>query len=102
MAGARGLVNKKRLAALHDMPCCVCHKFGMVQTSPTTAHHVICGRFSQKKASDDETIPLCDDHHQGMWGNDPAKLAIHKGKESWVREYGEDTEYLEWTDEQLA
>jgi hypothetical protein len=50
-------------------------------------HHVICGRYSQQKASDFDTIPLCFECHLGPKG-------IHAGKETWVALNGPDTDFL--------
>lgn len=83
------------LAALRELPCCICRGWGMVQMSPTQAHHTICGRTPGRKTPDRQAIPLCEDHHQGLWGNDPSKLAIHKCKKTWVAEYGPDTEFID-------
>lgn len=55
-----GYKDKKRLAALHELPCGVCESGE--QTTRTEAHHLIgCG--IGKKASDLLTIPLCRNHH---------------------------------------
>ncbi len=89
------------LVAVRRRRCCVCEKFGLVQTSPTEAHHPICGRYSTQKAPDRDALPLCCDHHQGLrFDRDRTKLAIHQGKASWVEAYGPDTDYIEPT--QLA
>lgn len=74
---------KRHMMMVKMLPCVICGK-----PPPSDAHHVICDRYSQSKASDYETIPLCKDHHQ--WGDD----AIHNGKESWVARYGKDYDYL--------
>ena len=74
------------LDAVRRLPCCICGRM------PVEAHHVICGRFSRKKAPDRKAIPLCDGHHQGKW--DTTELAIHKNKKAWVEAYGPDTDYI--------
>ena len=71
------------LARVHDLPCCICRAFGERQTSPTQAHHVIMGRFSQRKTPDRMAIPLCYDHHQGRKG-------IHPYPAWWAETYGND------------
>ena len=68
------------------MRCCVCQRFGEVQNSPTTAHHPIHDRYSTRKRSDGEAIPLCEGHHQGLWDN--SKIAIHKEPKLWQETYG--------------
>ena len=86
----RGKAGKDHMAKVASLPCVICGYW------PVQVHHVICGRFSQAKASDFQTIPLCPQHHTD--GPD----AIHNGKESWVEKYGEDTDYLKRVDEMLA
>lgn len=86
------------LSAIHRLPCCICRKDGLPQTSPTQAHHTICGRYSGKKTPDRDAIPLCMDHHQGMrHDRDRSKLAIHQSKAAWVAAHGPDTDYIEAT-----
>jgi len=89
------MTGKEYMAAVALLPCCVCDKFGMQQTSRTQVHHCFHGRFSSKKASDFDTIPLCEGHHQGMI--DVSKLAIHREKKTWLEHYGPDTGYIEQT-----
>ena len=76
---------------LHNMPCIICSTFGEIQLSPTQAHHVICGRFSNRKTPDEKAIPLCEGHHQGNF--DKSKVAIHRERAKWVALYGPDTLY---------
>lgn len=96
------MTDKEYLAAIHSLPCCVCEAFGMVQTSPTEAHHCICGRYSTKRVPDRQAIPLCMCHHQGLrHDRDRAKLAIHQGKASWVEAYGPDTDYIAATQDRI-
>jgi hypothetical protein len=79
------------LAAVRGLPCCVCERFGLVQTSQTTAHHTKCGRHSQAKTPDREAIPLCDCHHQGLrHDRDRSKIAFESEMKRWVAAYGED------------
>jgi hypothetical protein len=77
-AGLRYMGRVKRL------PCVCCG------ATPTSAHHCISGRYSQAKASDYDTIPLCYEHHQGATG-------IHANKAAWEETYGRDTDYLDVT-----
>lgn len=88
------------LARVRGLPCCICEAFGMVQISPTTAHHPIHGRYGTRKAHDYAAIPLCDGHHQGTF--DTSKLAIHRGKQTWANAYGLDTDYIEVTQDKLG
>ncbi len=86
------------LARVRQLRCVVCVAFGEQQFSPTHAHHVIHGRFSQRKTPDCMAIPLCQDHHQ-TGGN--GKSALHHSPAKWKRLYGEDHEYIAITQDQL-
>lgn len=77
------------LARVAQLPCVICG------ARPVHVHHCISERFSQRKASDCETIPLCHDHHQGRNG-------IHTSKRAWERENGFDYEFLAVVADQLA
>lgn len=88
------------LAAVRALPCCICGTWGMQQYSHTTAHHPICGRYSQRKVADVLAIPLCDGHHQGNF--DGSKIAIHRERAAWVAAYGPDTDWIAGTQDQLA
>jgi hypothetical protein len=70
------------MARVKQLPCVVCHRPG-----PSAVHHCICGRFSQAKAGDFQTIPLCWECHQGPQG-------IHASKDAWVEANGPDTDFL--------
>lgn len=63
---------KRHMAAVAQLACLVCGRYGV------QVHHCIHGRFSQTKASDFDTLPLCADHHD----------ELHAGKESWFRRRG--------------
>ena len=90
------LKDAAHLAAVHQLPCCVCEAFGLTQQTKTTAHHVIHGRHGHRKTPDGAAIPLCDCHHQGSnFAN--GYLAIHEGKETWREAYGNDHDYSEPT-----
>jgi len=78
------------LARVAELPCIVCEAYGEPQRTPTTVHHVIHGRFSQRKTPDRMAIPLCADHHQ-LGGN--GKVALHNEPTKWKRLYGEDHTY---------
>lgn len=87
--------DPKHLARVAELPCCICEAFGGPQIGRTFVHHCIHDRYSQAKASDRETIPLCYDHHQGARG-------IHTNKSAWRQEYGADHEYIAATLDKLA
>ena len=81
---------KAHLARVKALPCVVCHRPG-----PSDAHHVFCGRYGNRKASDFETIPLCKDCHQGPHG-------IHTAKAAWIAVNGNDFDFLPVVDDMLA
>lgn len=87
------------LARVRELPCCICEAFGEPQMTPTTAHHVIHGRFSQRKTPDRMAVPLCADHHQ-IGGN--GKVALHSEPTRWKRLYGEDHTYTAATQDKLG
>jgi hypothetical protein len=73
--------GKAHMAKVAKFPCVICG------ARPVEVHHVISGRYSQRKASDLDTIPLCWNHHQGPEG-------IHTDKALWEAKHGPDTGYL--------
>ena len=66
------------LARVRELQCVIC------QRTPCEAHHPIHGRYSQRKASDTDAIPLCADHHR----------ELHHSPTAWKRQHGLDTDYL--------
>lgn len=83
--------DPKYLSWLHEQPCIICEMHAEPQNSPTQAHHVIHGRYSNAKTPDGCAIPLCDGHHQGMF--DTTKIALHREPAKWKEAYGLDYEY---------
>ena len=81
----------KYLDYIRSLPCIICQEHHEPQNSVTTAHHTIHDRFSTKKTSDYDAIPLCEGHHQGLW--DLSKIAIHKEPQLWRIKYGADYSY---------
>lgn len=80
-ASADGKAGALFMAKVARLPCVICGAF------PVQVHHVICGRFGSRKASDFDTIPLCHAHHLGPDG-------IHANKAAWVARHGDDRDYL--------
>lgn len=76
--------RKKRFNALSEHGCCICRR-------PTEIHHLLGLRYSgmSQKAKDEETIPLCVDHHRGAQG------IHHMGMKEWESVYGEQAYHLE-------
>lgn len=87
------------LARIRELPCCICEAFGEEQTTLTQAHHTFHDRFSRSKVDDALAIPLCDGHHLG--NRDTSKLAIHREKARWRKEYGADTDYIAETQDKI-
>ncbi len=81
--------GRRHMARVATLPCVCCG------ATAVEVHHCICGRFSQRKASDMDTIPLCYRHHRGPDG-------IHTRREWWVETYGPDTDYIAVVADQLA
>lgn len=74
--------DKKHLTHIASLPCVICGYW------PVEVHHCISDRYSQRKAPDSETIPLCYNHHRGPEG-------IHTSKERWEAEHGKDYSFLD-------
>ena len=91
---------KTRSKQIHNTPCMICHKYGMEQLSRTAEHHWIMGRFKGTRTPDEEMLPLCEGHHQGL--RDTSKIAIHKEPDKWRKEYGRDKDWLEYANELIA
>lgn len=90
------------LAAVHELPCCICINFGMQQFSKTQAHHTKSGRYSNARTPDRQAIPLCKCHHQGLqFDRDKSKVAYHQGQREWERLYGPDTDYIAATQDAI-
>jgi hypothetical protein len=73
--------GKLHMAKVARLPCMICFN------PQVEVHHCISERFSQRKAWDTETIPLCVNHHRGPDG-------IHTNKAAWEEKYGLDKDYL--------
>ena len=83
--------NERFLQSIRSRRCIICKTFNEVQMSATTAHHPIHDRYSTRKRSDLDAIPLCEGHHQGLW--DSSKVAIHRQPKLWRELYGPDYSY---------
>lgn len=91
-ASEAGKAALEHMAQVKLLPCVVCGKPG-----PSDVHHCIHGRYSARRASDFETIPLCVECHRY-----PYPLAIHSGKQSWLQRNGPDYEFLPVVAEMLG
>lgn len=83
--------GKRHMRRVAQLPCICCGRPG-----PNEVHHVISGRFGQRRSSDFETIPLCPAHHR------LGPLAIHSSKRAWESEWGMDFDYLPLVADMLA
>lgn len=83
--------DRAHLAAVAALPCVICWKPG-----PSEVHHVICGRYSQRRAPHTQTIPLCAECHR------IGPNAIHENKTAWVERNGADHEFLPLVADMLA
>lgn len=81
--------DEAHLARIRKLPCCVCG-------NKSVPHHIRDGSAGAgQKASDYETIPLCDYHHTGAQG-------FHIiGRETWEKVYGLQRDHLKNTLELL-
>ncbi len=83
---ARGTVDAKRwMALVAQLPCVICGRFGV------QVHHCRHGRFSQSRASDYDTIPLCE----------PCHRELESASKTWVARHGPDNSFLERVREQV-
>lgn len=80
---------KAHMAQVSHLACVCCG------SRPVHVHHVISGRFGQRKASDFETIPLCP------WDHMDGPESIHRNKAAFERLYGPDTGFLPLVKEML-
>ena len=78
-------LGREHMGWVAKIPCVICKCW------PVEVHHVIHDRFSQARASDFDTIPLCPDHHR----------ELHAGKATWRKKHGADYEYLPWVREEV-
>lgn len=86
------------IAKVHGLPCCICDGWGMVQTTPTAAHHCKDGWHEAGRSPDSWAIPLCRCHHQGDLATcDKSKVAYHRQKKTWRSLYGPDSHFIDPT-----
>ena len=82
MTAARAREGKAHMARVAQLGCVICG------ARPVECHHCFHGRYSQRKASDFDVIPLCPRHHR--LGSE----AIHADKAAWLDRWGPDHGYL--------
>lgn len=89
--------DRTRLNALSELGCIVCRNLGHGPT-PSEVHHLIGHQFKglSQRASHQQTIPLCPEHHRGNQG-------IHgMGRRAWEAVYGDQSDLLEQTNQELS
>ena len=95
----KAIKDAKYIECVKQLPCVICEAYGEPYgQAPSDAHHPICGRYSGAKVSDYMAIPLCKSHHQS---GEHGKVAIHLGKATWVKLYGNDIDYIEVTQDRV-
>jgi hypothetical protein len=82
--------RKARFNALSEIGCILCQR-------PAEIHHLIGLKYRGmgKKASDENTIPLCVDHHRGEQG------IHHIGQKTWESTYGTQDILLDMTNKYI-
>jgi hypothetical protein len=92
------------LARVRSLPCIICEAYGMVQNSPTEAHHAKSGRYGQAKSPDRMAISLCHSHHHKLrsYVGDADKIGFHNNQAEWERRYGPDTDWIAATMDKLG
>ncbi len=96
--------DPERLAKVRRLPCIVCRREGLLQRTPTEAHHLKRkpdgGRWgASQKAPDRFTIPLCFDHHWNGSRQTPPFRPISLAQ--FEELHGSELELLEETDRLL-
>ena len=91
--------KKFRFIKIAELGCIVCREFYGV-FSPALIHHLIGLEFRSigKKASDDDTIGLCHNHHVNGTKEHPA---IHSHPEEFERRFGTQGYLLKLTNDLL-
>ncbi|EKP8507632.1 DUF968 domain-containing protein [Escherichia coli] len=80
------------LSRVASLGCIVCKNLGYGE-SPAEIHHVRTGQGTAQRAGHQQTIPLCCQHHRvGGYG-----VAIHAGKKTWEKKYGQEIDLLNQT-----
>ena len=87
--------EREHMGAVAALGCVVCRNLGFGET-PAEVHHIGNGTLG-KKASNFETIPLCEVHHR----NGGHGVAVHAGRKTFEARYGTERELLEQTRREL-
>jgi hypothetical protein len=88
--GPEGRAALDYMGAVKRLHCVVCG------ASPCEAHHWYHDRYSSRKTSDFEVIPLC------VWCHQDGPQSVHKDKAGWKERHGPDHSYTEPTRRNVA
>jgi hypothetical protein len=78
------------MGAVKQLACVICGQ------GPCEAHHWHHDRYSSRKTSDFEVIPLC------KWCHQDGPQSVHKDKAGWKERHGPDHSYTESTRRNVA
>lgn len=82
-------INPDHMGRVAALGCWACRRAG-VRNVPAEVHHILEGRIKGRRSPDEDTIPLCPQHHRtGGHG-----VAIHEGSESWRAQWGSELDML--------
>ena len=89
--------DRNRLNRLSELGCVVCRNIGFGE-SPSEVHHLIGIQFKglSQRASHQQTIPLCPEHHRGSHG------IHHMGRKPWESVYGTQESLLDQVNRELG
>ena len=88
--------EKEHMARVVSLGCLACRQEGF-EDSSAEIHHIRSGQ-GRKRASHQETLPLCPSHHRtGGYG-----VAFHAGPKVWQQKYGSEHELLEQVRQELG
>ena len=89
-------MDRTRLNQLAELGCVVCRNLGYGQ-SPSEIHHLIGIQYKglSQRASHQQTIPLCPEHHRGNHG------IHHMGRTPWESQYGTQESLLAQVNQEL-
>ncbi len=89
--------DRNRLNRLSELGCVVCRNIGCGE-SPSEVHHLIGIQFKglSQRASHQQTIPLCPEHHRGNHG------IHHMGRKPWESVYGTQESLLDQVNRELG
>lgn len=63
---AKPAADREHMGRVAQLPCAVCRRLGFL-TYGVEVHHLRAGQGS-KRAGDEDTMPLCPEHHRGATG----------------------------------